>query len=319
LLDKLCWKSLSGIKRILKMLKRIKDRINRINDLSRDLREILRGVSKMREALGRIESRQIEARESQSLSKSEFRVFSQWGEDGMIHFLLDNIKNVPRRVFIEFGVESYKECNTRFLLIDKNWSGLVMDGALKNIESIRKDPIYWQHNLKAIHAFIDRENINEVISENGIEGEIGLLSIDIDGNDYWVWESIDVVSPAIVIAEYNHRFGCDRAVTVPYDKTFVRAAAHYSMIYYGASLKALCLLADRKGYAFVGCNTAGNNAFFVRRDLMTPRLQELTPERGFVPGQFRESRDEEGRLAFLSATEEQAILDALPLVDVAAR
>jgi hypothetical protein len=301
------------------MLKRIKNRINKINELSQELREVSRGVTRMREALGRIEARQIGTQANPSLSQSEFRVFSQWGEDGMIQFLLANIKDIPRKIFIEFGVESYRECNTRFLLIDKNWSGLVLDGSLKNIQSIRKDPIYWQHNLKAVHAFIDRDNINRLISENGIEGEIGLLSVDIDGNDYWVWESIDAVNPAIVVSEYNHRFGSDRAVTVPYDKSFVRADAHYSMIYYGASLKALCLLADRKGYAFVGCNSAGNNAFFVRRDLMTPRLQELTPESGFVSGQFRECRDQDGKLAFLTASEEQAILKALPLVDVSAR
>ncbi|MFM6253830.1 MAG: hypothetical protein ACKPEQ_32600, partial [Dolichospermum sp.] len=84
--------------------------------------------------------------------------------------------------------------------------------------------------------------------------------MDIDGNDYWVWQAIDCINPAIVISEYNFRFGANKAVTVPYDASFVRSKAHYSNIYYGASLKALCILADKKGYAFVGCNSAGNNA-----------------------------------------------------------
>lgn len=88
------------------------------------------------------------------------------------------------------------------------------------------------------------------------------------------------------------------------------------MIYYGASLKALCLLANRKNYAFVGCNSAGNNAFFVRRDLKPDFLKELTPEEGYVEGKFRESRDKNGQLAFLSPQEEQQILAQLPLVEI---
>jgi hypothetical protein len=140
--------------------------------------------------------------------------------------------------------------------------------------------------------------------------------VDIDGNDYWVWQAIDCVNPAIVVSEYNFRFGANKAVTVPYDASFVRTKAHYSNIYYGASLKALCILADRKGYAFVGCNSAGNNAFFVRKDLKPDSLKELTPEEGYVAAQFRESRDEKGNFLYLSLEEEQKILSSLPLVEI---
>ncbi|MFM5892552.1 MAG: hypothetical protein ACKOQS_30380, partial [Dolichospermum sp.] len=152
--------------------------------------------------------------------------------------------------------------------------------------------------------------------DNGIQGEIGLLSVDIDGNDYWVWQAIDCINPAIVISEYNFRFGANKAVTVPYDASFVRSKAHYSNIYYGASLKALCILADKKGYAFVGCNSAGNNAFFVRKDLKPDAINEITVQEGYVKGQFRESRDEKGNLLYLSLEEEQNILNSLPLVEI---
>lgn len=280
------------------------------------LRSIEERTKKIQEALGRIEARQLRDTPAADIRGAEFRVFSQWGEDGILQHLLRHVP-ISKKVFVEFGVENYTECNTRFLLVNGNWAGLVIDGSPENIDFIRQDEIYWRFNLKAAYAFITRENINELILQNGITGEIGLLSIDIDGNDYWVWEAIDVVAPSIVVVEYNSRFGPERAVTVPYDPKFVRNTAHYSNIYYGASLAALCSLASRKGYSFVGCNMSGVNAFFVRKDLRPPSLPELTAADGFVPLKFRESRTERGELAFLTPDEEADILSQLPIVNVA--
>jgi len=278
-------------------------------------RSIEERCKKIQEALGRIEGRQLSDLPATSIHGAEFRVYSQWGEDGILQFLLRRT-SVSKRIFVEFGVENYTESNTRFLLLNNNWAGLVIDGNSKNIDFIKRDEIYWRHNLKAEHAFITKENINDLIYRNGISGEIGLLSIDIDGTDYWVWEAIDVIVPAVVVVEYNSRFGPERAVTVPYDAGFVRTAAHHSNIYYGASLAALCLLGKRKGYSFVGCNTAGNNAFFVRTELKPQDLPELTSVEGFVRSQFRESRDVHGALAFLTDAQEAAILDQCPLVEI---
>jgi hypothetical protein len=290
--------------------------------LSDKLRERLRQLSSlesrmqsMQEALGRIEERQLRALPADHINSREFRVFSQWGEDGIIQYLISELQ-IDRSVFIEFGVENYTESSTRFLLINNNWSGLVIDGSAKNIDYIRNDPIFWRYNLKAEHSFVTRDNINQLISKNGIKGEIGLLSVDIDGNDYWVWEAIDVVQPVITIVEYNARFGPDAAVTVPYQADFVRGTAHHSMLYYGVSLSALCLLGKRKGYAFVGCNSAGNNAFFIRKDRMTAGLRELTAAEGFVRNQFRESRDASGQLLFESPETGQKVPEHLPLVKI---
>lgn len=268
----------------------------------------------MREALGRIEARQTAAAKA-SFAEQEFRVFSQWGEDGILAHILRHVK-VSRKVFVEFGVETYAEANTRWLVVNDGWSGLVLDGGEDNIAAIRRDPIYWQHNLKAVQAFITRENINSLISEQGIAGEIGLLSVDIDGVDYWVWEAITVVQPAIVVAEYNSLLGPERAVTVPYDPAFQRAKAHHSHSYYGASLAALVALGRRKGMAFVGSNTAGNNAFFVRRELLGGPLRELTAAEGYVRRGFREARDADGKLIFPTFEEEAALVNALPWVEV---
>lgn len=270
--------------------------------------------NKMQEALGRIEGRQLRDIPAADIHGSEFRVFSQWGEDGILQHLLRNVA-VSRNIFVEFGVQNYTESNTRYLLVNNNWAGLVIDGSSENIDYIKRDEIYWRYNLKAECAFITKDNINDLIRRNGVSGEIGLLSVDIDGIDYWVWDAIDCVAPSLVVAEYNARFGPERSVTVPYDAGFVRNTAHHSNIYYGASLAALCRLGKRKGYCFVGCNTAGNNAFFVRNELRPPSLPELTPAEGFVRLQFRESRDANGSLAFLTEAQEAAILNRLPLVE----
>jgi hypothetical protein len=272
----------------------------------------------IREALGRIEDRQLRAsaltNERTKLSDHEYRVFSQWGEDGIIQFLLRHIP-VEHRTFVEFGVGDYTEANTRFLLVNNNWTGLVIDSSAENIESIRKGPVCWGYGLKAVHSFITTDNINRLLEENGVTGEIGLLSIDIDGNDYWVWQAIEVINPLIVVIEYNHKFGSDAAVTIPYNERFARAQAH-PLIYFGASLKALCILANRKGYAFVGCNSNGVNAFFVRRDRLPEEIKQLSAAEGYVAGKFNETQDEQGRYIQTSAEADRRTLMSLPLVEV---
>ena len=210
------------------------------------LRTIERRWNRTQEALGRIEARQLSDLKPDQIHAAEFSVYSQWGEDGIVQHLLRYIP-ISQKVFVEFGVENYTEANTRFLLVNDNWTGVVMDGSTAHIDYIKQDDISWRFSLKAQQAFITRENIIGLIRGNGIHGEIGLLSIDIDGNDYWVWEAIDVVTPAIVIVEYNHRFGSERAVAVPYSADFQRSNAHHSNIYYGASLAALCRLGTEKG------------------------------------------------------------------------
>jgi hypothetical protein len=272
-------------------------------------------LDRLIEAVGRIEARQVASDASDDLNAHEFRAFSQNGEDGVIQFLLSRVA-VDNKLFVEFGVGDYSEANTRFLCLHDQWSGLVIEGNSRDVTRLKRDPTFWRFDITVVSAFITRENINDLLVDNGISGAIGLLSIDVDGNDYWIFEAISVVRPAIVIIEYNHRFGPDRAVTVPYDPRFSREGAHYSNIYYGASLRALCLLADRKGYAFVGCESFGVNAFFVRRDLMTGRIREVPIEEGYRRGRFRAARDARGRLAHLTAEEEAAMLADLPVVDV---
>jgi hypothetical protein len=269
-------------------------------------------ITRIQEALGRVEQRQ--SAQCSNVRQAEFRVFSQWGEDGIIQYLLERVP-VERPVFVEFGVENYTESNTRFLLTNNQWRGLVIDGSAENIDYIRRDPIYWATNLKAECAFVAKDNINELLSSNGIVGDIGLLSVDIDGNDYWVWQAIDTISPRIVICEYNSQFGPTAEVTTPYDAAFVRDTAHFSKIYYGGSIRALCSLAVRKGYSLVASNSAGNNVFFVRNDLIGS-LPVLSPEQAYRRAQFREYHDEKGQLTFDDFETRLRKISHLPLHDL---
>jgi len=248
------------------------------------------------------------------ISDAEFSVNSQFGEDGIIQYLIRQVPGVPNS-FIEFGVEDYTEANTRFLLENDNWRGLILDCDSAAMKAIKKDDVFWRHDLTAVGAFVNCENINKLFAEHGFVDEVGILSIDIDGNDYWVWESIDVVRPSIVIIEYNSTFGPEFKVTIPYDPCFSRRESHSSMLYWGCSLNALCDLAGRKGYSLVGCESSGINAFFVRSDRLGT-LRPLSSSEAYVKSRIRQSRDEYGNMTFLNFEQSQVAIKDLPLVDV---
>jgi hypothetical protein len=266
--------------------------------------------------LGRIAAQSFaDTKQITKLSEVEFKVFSQFGDDGIIQWLIRNVE-VPNTTFVEFGVEDYRESNTRFLLMNNNWAGLVIDGSPRNIAAIRSWSEFWKYGLTAKAAFLDRNNINDILSAGCTNPNIGLLSIDIDGNDYWVWEAINVIDPIIVIIEYNSVFGGERAITIPYNAGFRRARAHCSWLYFGASLAALAALSARKGYALIGSNGAGNNAYFIRRDHLNSRVREVSPAEAFVESRFRESRDASGRLNYLDGAKRYAAIGGLPVVNV---
>jgi hypothetical protein len=264
-------------------------------------------------ALGRLLSENTKSKNSiESLEEVEFKVFSQWGDDGIIQWLVHHL-NFPSKTFIEFGVSNYRESNTRFLMINNNWSGFVMDGSQANVKQIINAEYFWRHDLVAKSAFIDAENINGLLQSSGMPKEIGILHIDLDGNDYWIWKEITAVKPVLAILEYNAVFGVDRPITVPYDKVFQRTRAHKSNLYFGASLRALCELSSEKGYAFIGCNSAGNNAYFVRRDALNDIVREVPIEQGFVASKFRESKDPNGNFTYLSGDARIKAIEGMPV------
>lgn len=266
-------------------------------------------------SIGQMHSKINSKLDKKNINEYEFKCFSQWGEDGIIDYLIENL-SIENKTFIEFGVENYSEANTKFLLMSRNWDGFILDSSSKNIEDIKNSDLYWKYELTAKANFITKENINIILEQSNFKKKIGLLSIDIDGNDYWVWKEIKDFDPSIVIIEYNARLGNEKNYVVPYKKDFERNKAHYSGIYYGASIQALVKLGNEKGYAFICCNNAGNNLFFVKRDLLNNKVKELSIKDGFIKNKFRESRNKNGDLIFLTKKKEEEIIFNLPLIEV---
>ena len=271
-----------------------------------------------RELVGAMLARQVaQVRRPASLAEVEFRVHSQFGDDGILQWLVSRLPSLPKR-FVEFGVEDYTEANTRFLMVNNGWRGLVMDGSRENMARLRRRPWFWRHDLEARTCFVTCENVDSQIG-NWARGEpVGLMHIDVDGNDYWLWDAVRSIAPSVVVMEYNAVFGADRAITIPYKSDFRRLAAHHSGQYFGASLAALTHLASAKGYALIGSNSAGNNAYFVRRELLDDDVREVSVAQAYAPPTFRESRDAAGRLDYLDLAGRQAAIRGLPVEDVVA-
>jgi hypothetical protein len=251
-----------------------------------------------------------------SLEEAEFKVFSQFGEDGILQYLVGEtgITTAERR-FVEFGVQDYAESNTRFLLMNNQWQGMVIDGSKSYMDIVRNQDLYWRHDLTAVDAWIDRDNINQLIGDAGFSGDIGILSVDIDGNDYWVWERIDIVRPVIVVVEWNSVFGPRHKISIPYDPAFQREKAHFSCLYWGASIAAFEHLGAAKGYSLMGSNSAGNNIFFVRNDRLG-RLKPVAAAEAWVESRFRDSRDAGGKLNFLGGAKRLPEILDLPVIEV---
>jgi len=216
-----------------------------------------------------------------ALRNAEFKVYSKHGGDGLLLYIFSKV-GVTNRTFVEIGTEDGKECNTANLSLNLGWQGILIDANKDWIASAQR---FYQEKLgeganrvKAVTCFITAENINQLLSENGFQGEIDLLSIDIDGNDYWVWKAIAAVNPRVVVAEYNASFGL-RSITIKYNPTFHLQGD----LYFGASLPALAKLAKEKGYILVGCDSYGHDAFFIRQDVAEGKLNELSADKAFYP------------------------------------
>lgn len=266
-------------------------------------------------ALGALLSKQQWMMNSSNFNDYEFKIFSQWGDDGLIQYLIKKI-HIENEIFMEFGVEDYSESNTRFLMMNNNWKGFVMDGSEENMDRMKNQSWYWKYSLKNKSVFITKENINELLAQTGFRN-IGLLHIDLDGNDAHILEALDLskINPSIIIMEYNAVFGKERAISVPYDEWFIRTEKHYSNLYFGASLPALTFIAINKGYRLIGCTMAGNNAYFIRHDLLNGDISEKSVEEAFIMSKARESRDKDYSLSYLDGDERYEMIKGLDVIN----
>jgi hypothetical protein len=198
------------------------------------------------------------------LDRYGYKVYSEADEDGIIAEIFRRI-GVTNKKFVDFGAGDGLLSNSHFLL-HQGWSGLWIEGgkeACRKMTEAFALPIR-QNRLKIVNAFITKDNINELIGGGGgINGEIYFLSIDIDGNDYWVWKSITCISPRVVMIEYNAKFPPDFEWIMEYDENHIWDGDDEQ----GASLKAYENLGRELGYQLVGTSTNGVNAFFVKKEL----------------------------------------------------
>ncbi|MCO5052372.1 MAG: hypothetical protein M9920_08720 [Verrucomicrobiae bacterium] len=208
--------------------------------------------------------------EPKRLCRHEQQVFSQNGEDGAVAEIFRRI-GTKDRTFVEIGVSEGLENNTTFLLV-QGWKGFWFDGDDAAIAKIQRH--FWQPlaagNLKLKRAFINAENISSLIDAAGVPREFDLFSIDIDRNTYFVWQALTTIQPRVVVVEYNSLFPPDVDWKVEYRPELVFNCTTYM----GASLKAYERLGAEKGYALVGCDLSGMNAYFVRKDLVGDQFAE---------------------------------------------
>lgn len=222
-------------------------------------------------------------KDSRRLVGYGFRVYSQFDEDGIIDEIFQRI-DTTNRWFVEFGVGSGLENNTLYRLA-RAWAGLWIEGNARSTALISEtfQELFAGGRLTLIKSFVTAENIERLFASAQVPEEFDLLSIDIDGNDYWIWQAITSYHPRVVIVEYNAGIGPTAPWAMPYRADFVYDGSRA----FGASLKALELLGRAKGYALVACSASGVNAFFVRSDLV--RDQFFSPfdaETHFEPPRY---------------------------------
>ncbi len=197
------------------------------------------------------------------IASFEFKATSQNGEDGILVELFRQL-GVNEPFFVEFGAQAGVECNARNLVFSYGWAGVMMEGDAQQFLALQ-DNYKTVERVKTEHAFITKENALEIFRCAGIPEEFDLLSIDIDGNDYWIWEALlENYRPRVVVMEVNGSYAPPQRWVMAYNPA--HAWRHDN--YYGASLQSLADLGARCGYGLVGMESAGVNAFFVRDDLV---------------------------------------------------
>jgi hypothetical protein len=297
-----------------------------VNLIKEKLHNFLKNFFKINNAQNRFMLGSIYLNEAQkkynsikNLQETEYKIFSQSGEDGIIDFLLTKIGILDCK-FVEIGVGDYSESNTRYIY-EKSFSrGLIIDLEHNLKKKISKNIDLWRGLIDIENVEVDSENINPILSKYDLNGNLDLFSIDIDGIDYWVIEKLKAKISKLFIAEYNPTFGHNLEITVPNIKNFNRFKFHYSGCYYGVSLKALVRLMEVKGYDFLGTNKLNFNAFFVHKEF-SHQFEDLKKNlknlENYTKIKTRDSKDKNKQLDFLEKKEDRLVkIRDLDIVDV---
>jgi hypothetical protein len=208
------------------------------------------------------------------LQDTGFRVYSQSDEDGLLLYVFSLI-GMTNRICVDIGSGTPDGANSTNLIRNLGFTGFLFEA---NEDKIRQAARFFSGpdtNIcppKIKQAMVNAENINELLRLSQVVGEIDLFSLDIDGIEYWVWKSLDIIEPRVVICEFSSFWGPDKSVTIPYNPEYTRPHSNY----WGASLAAFVKLGHQKGYRLVGCNRYGYNAIFVRKGLGEDFLPEIS-------------------------------------------
>jgi hypothetical protein len=205
-----------------------------------------------------------------------FRVYSQFEEDGIILYVLAMIGFRSQRV-VEMCCGMGTECMATNLILNHGFDGVLFDGNESNITAARQffagkhDCVLYPPVLK--QAWITAENVNQLLSESGCSGEIDLLSLDLDGNDYWIWRALEMIAPRLIVVEAQNIIPADLALVRPYGPNFCYTNQK-GPDFMGASTLAMVRLARSRGYRLIGAHRHGFNLFFLRND----EGQDVFPE-----------------------------------------
>ena len=235
------------------------------------------------------------------LSDVDYKIFSQNGEDGIIDYLLYQLK-IEKPKFIEIGVGDYSESNTRFIFDRCSPKGIIVDCIEDFEDNVKKNIQLWRGELKIIEKFVTPNNINEIIYDNNLLNDLDIFSLDIDGIDYWVINELPKNFSKITVLEYNPIFGVDKKVTVPNIKNFNRKEYHYSNTCFGMSLNAAIDLMKKKNFSFLGTNLFRNNAFFISNEFDKEsnfKSLIISENKNIDDANFTESRNINGKLNYL--------------------
>ncbi|SRR6266568_1751109 len=215
------------------------------------------------------------------LNRYEYKVFSQFGEDGIISEIFKRIGST-NKYFVEIGVEDGRENNTLHQLTQE-WNGCWIEGDKKHTENINKNfySLIKAHKLKVINSFVTKENINTLFKASKIPTTFDFLSVDIDGNDYWILQALEKYSPRVICVEYNTLVGPETDWIMKYDPSYVLDGS----MHFGASLVSFEKLLNSRGYLLVACSLAGTNAFFVKKNLVKKKFLEPFTAKNFYQTQ----------------------------------
>ncbi len=297
-----------------------------INRLLNNIYLLIKGlltpeISNFKFALG--QSAILASRQSyfkvKNLWDAEVKVYSQWGEDGILDYICELIELAKPRV-LEIGAGNFVECNSRFIAEFRNASVVAVD-ARADLLNASLHSLKWKNHIELVNEWITPNNINSIIefAEQNMNS-VDIFSLDLDGNDYWSLESANLSQFKIVVVEYNALFGSSYEVTVPRNDRFERHKQHASGLYYGASLKAFVELLEHKEFIFIGTNRSCVNAFFIKKNLRskfeTLKIHDLDK---YVDSTIRESRDSFGKLSFLAGIDRNIAIESLPLWNIASQ